>query len=161
MHKNSIMSRVSDGERPQRPSSTVIPDRIWEMLQECWSEDPTRRPTIEDIIDVCMAHTTQNGPPTRPPLTSFSSRSRDNPPSQPTEARTSLQAQISPNCPLMLPNDPLMLPNDPLILLNYPLILPNYPLGLPNYHLDIPYPDYEQFQHPYPTMPQPCQPVES
>ena len=54
-----------------------------------------------------------------------------------------------------------MLPNDPLILLNYPLILPNYPLGLPNYHLDIPYPDYEQFQHPYPTMPQPCQPVES
>ena len=147
MPKNLIISRVSNGERPQRPSSTVIPDRIWEMLQECWSEDPTRRPTIEYIIDVCMAHTTQNGPPTRSPPMNFSSHSRDNPSSQPTEAQISLRAPIPPNRSLILPN--------------YPLILPNYPLVLPDYPLDIHYPDYEQFQYPCPIMPQPCQPVES
>ena len=51
---------VSQGRRPRRPSFAVIPDRIWEMLQACWSRDPTQRPTVEQILVLCMVHAPQD-----------------------------------------------------------------------------------------------------
>ena len=61
MPNHWIMLRVLYGERPQRPSSTEqISDCIWEMLQECWSDDPTQRPTLEHIITMCRIHAGEN-----------------------------------------------------------------------------------------------------
>lgn len=73
---HSIMLGVPCGGRPQRPSSTAIPIRIWEMSQECWSEDPTQRLTVNYITAMCMNRETRNRLPVRLPPVGFSSRSR-------------------------------------------------------------------------------------
>ncbi|EJD07001.1 kinase-like protein [Fomitiporia mediterranea MF3/22] len=31
--------------RPQKPSSTCIPDALWKALERCWDEDASKRPT--------------------------------------------------------------------------------------------------------------------
>jgi len=52
-----VQYKVFCGERPQRPPS--IPDRIWEMLQACWSREPTHRPALERIAVMCGSYETQ------------------------------------------------------------------------------------------------------
>jgi len=42
------MSKVQAGEFPQRPSDG-IPDPIWTFLGECWSSDPTKRPSTAQV----------------------------------------------------------------------------------------------------------------
>ena len=75
-----IIGKVSCGERPRRPSSKLIPDRIWEMLQACWGEDPTQRLTLERIVIMCTIHTAQNPVGTCPlPLRDCPFYFRDNP----------------------------------------------------------------------------------
>lgn len=45
------------GEKPSDPRSTNPPqhswgltDSIWSMMTECWSSDPAKRPSIDDVI---------------------------------------------------------------------------------------------------------------
>ncbi|KAF9653302.1 kinase-like protein [Thelephora ganbajun] len=56
LRNHSIALKVTDGERPRRPSSALISDDIWEMLQACWKEEPIQRPTLEFIISTCVIH---------------------------------------------------------------------------------------------------------
>ena len=60
--QDTVEFRVSHGERPRRPSPTLISDQIWKTLQACWSEEPTQRPTVEFVLIMCAAHPPQNVP---------------------------------------------------------------------------------------------------
>ena len=99
MPNNWIILRVLYGERPQRPSSTEqISDCIWEMLQECWSDDPTQRPTLEHIITMCGIHAGENVVAMYPfLLRSPLFRSGDDSSSSATEARILGFAPLLPN----------------------------------------------------------------
>lgn len=47
VHKYSIPLRVLRGSRPNRPNSGVgkeISDELWELIERCWSGDPSARP---------------------------------------------------------------------------------------------------------------------
>lgn len=50
-----VLIRMQNGDRPHRPTNPEVPlrgldDAMWALLQECWQEDPTHRPTIVDIL---------------------------------------------------------------------------------------------------------------
>ena len=95
-----IRFRVSNGERPPRPSPRVIPDQVWEMLQACWDGDPIQRPKVEHIVTVCMAYAAQDAPAARlPPPTRVSSGSRVRPSSLPVEAQASRRPLAFPHRP--------------------------------------------------------------
>lgn len=40
-----------DGQRPERPNSATngLTDALWELIQECWDDNPSKRPTIEEV----------------------------------------------------------------------------------------------------------------
>ncbi|KAF8207980.1 hypothetical protein K438DRAFT_1814757 [Mycena galopus ATCC 62051] len=44
----AVMWKVMHGERPQRSPS--IPDEIWNLMQDCWKEDPQERLSAEQIV---------------------------------------------------------------------------------------------------------------
>ena len=48
-----VMRKVIEGERPGRPQGKEevwFTDDLWEMLEQCWSPQPERRPTIDAIL---------------------------------------------------------------------------------------------------------------
>ncbi|KAL0060926.1 hypothetical protein AAF712_012262, partial [Marasmius tenuissimus] len=46
-----VISLVSTGIRPGRPSKGWCPDNIWELVEGCWSQDPLQRPRAEELQD--------------------------------------------------------------------------------------------------------------
>lgn len=49
-----VVAKVSDGERPLRPSdketvSRGLDDRLWELLESCW-EEFENRPTMSEVL---------------------------------------------------------------------------------------------------------------
>jgi serine/threonine protein kinase len=44
-----LMMRVAKGERMVRPEK--IPDSLWRLIEVCWHQDPTKRPTFAEIVD--------------------------------------------------------------------------------------------------------------
>ncbi|KAK8886512.1 hypothetical protein M9Y10_041976 [Tritrichomonas musculus] len=45
----SYMRNISKGLRPKRPAN--IPDHYWELIQNCWKQNPQERPTFEEITE--------------------------------------------------------------------------------------------------------------
>ncbi|KAE9399550.1 kinase-like protein [Gymnopus androsaceus JB14] len=50
-HDPAVMLRVMAGERPPRPSGDM-PDRLWNVVQLCWSHIPSERPIMTQVV--CM-----------------------------------------------------------------------------------------------------------
>ena len=46
----TVMRKVLDGERPERPEEVWFADDLWETLEQCWSHHPPARPTVEVIL---------------------------------------------------------------------------------------------------------------
>lgn len=44
----AVMYKVMQGDRPQR--SSRIPDEVWNLMQECWKENPDERPSSEHVV---------------------------------------------------------------------------------------------------------------
>ena len=44
-----------NGRRPPRPDSPELSDRVWEMIEGCWENIPSRRRTITEVITVLDA----------------------------------------------------------------------------------------------------------
>lgn len=43
------MLRVLRGRRPERPKD--IGDAIWKLVESCWNEDPTARPSPHQLVE--------------------------------------------------------------------------------------------------------------
>lgn len=59
----SVVMEVALGRKPERPKAGTntgnttggregieIPDRLWNLLVQCWARDATQRPTIQELI---------------------------------------------------------------------------------------------------------------
>jgi len=49
----TVMRKIVEGERPGRPKgqeAVWFTVDLWEMLEQCWSLEPERRPTIDDVL---------------------------------------------------------------------------------------------------------------
>ncbi|KAJ7914680.1 kinase-like domain-containing protein, partial [Mycena leptocephala] len=44
----AVALKVTAGARPSRPE--IISDGLWSLLQDCWKEDPNKRPKMTEII---------------------------------------------------------------------------------------------------------------
>lgn len=42
------MLQVCDGYRPPRPER--LPDAVWCLIEECWHDDPVRRPPMDVVL---------------------------------------------------------------------------------------------------------------
>ena len=45
-----VISKIMDGERPARPEAQELTDSMWDMVVQCWDQDPARRPTMTEVI---------------------------------------------------------------------------------------------------------------
>jgi hypothetical protein len=43
---NKVMAK----ERPPRPDGQGIPDYLWNLINGCWSHEPTARPSMEKVL---------------------------------------------------------------------------------------------------------------
>ena len=53
-----VMKKIVDGEHPGRPQGEEgvwFTDNLWEILEQCWSSQPERRPTIDTVLQ-CLKH---------------------------------------------------------------------------------------------------------
>ena len=51
-----IVPRVLRGERPKRPEDPEVEkrglnDKLWDLMQRCWSEKADDRPTMAEILE--------------------------------------------------------------------------------------------------------------
>jgi len=49
----AVVSKVMDGERPERPrgrEGARFTDDLWRMLEGCWKPQPEDRPSAEDVL---------------------------------------------------------------------------------------------------------------
>lgn len=51
----AVILSVFQNERPSRPAHPEVSDRVWNMIQKCWNEDPFNRMTAADVVDVLEA----------------------------------------------------------------------------------------------------------
>ncbi|KAJ6506696.1 kinase-like domain-containing protein [Mycena sanguinolenta] len=54
-HTTEVVIRSVKGERPMRPTDVEVvtrglDDKLWALLALCWSTEPTRRPTIQQVL---------------------------------------------------------------------------------------------------------------
>ena len=47
---DAIALAICGGGRPPRPADPAVPDQLWQLMQECWNEDPQLRPTPEEVL---------------------------------------------------------------------------------------------------------------
>lgn len=52
-----VLIRMQSGDRPLRPTDPVVverglDDKLWNLLTMCWVEDPAKRPTIHEVLEV-------------------------------------------------------------------------------------------------------------
>ena len=51
--QQQFFMRIYRGQRPQRPEN--IPDSYWELIQKCWKQNPSDRPTFDVIVEELMS----------------------------------------------------------------------------------------------------------
>lgn len=50
----TVISRIMRGIRPTRPPSGLaseLSDEIWYVMEGCWSTDPSKRPTVNQVAE--------------------------------------------------------------------------------------------------------------
>ena len=47
----TVMRKVLDGERPEKPEEVWFTDDLWGTLKQCWSPHPGTRPTVKAILE--------------------------------------------------------------------------------------------------------------
>ncbi|KAL0566525.1 Rho guanine nucleotide exchange factor [Marasmius crinis-equi] len=50
-HEPAVMLAIMNGTRPSRPESTpVLDDKMWSIIERCWSQAPSDRPTSKALL---------------------------------------------------------------------------------------------------------------
>ncbi len=47
-----IMRLLAKGKRPDRLESPRMADSTWDLIQRCWESIPSKRPTMEQIMEM-------------------------------------------------------------------------------------------------------------
>lgn len=50
----TVLSKVNRGIRPTRPGHETAPeltDHIWAIMQDCWRDVPSDRPTVDEVLE--------------------------------------------------------------------------------------------------------------
>ena len=76
----AVMYQLSRGNKPKRPSSPLIEDRQWELIERCWSSVDDR-PCTEDVVS-SLQQFLRSFPPPLPLLDMFRLLSHSSPPPQ-------------------------------------------------------------------------------
>jgi hypothetical protein len=42
--------KITNGERPPRPTNPLLTDEIWAMTRECWNQRPESRPGMSTVL---------------------------------------------------------------------------------------------------------------
>lgn len=70
LRDSTVMLKTMSGDRPVRPSESSPPWKewgltgdIWSLMQECWKEEPTQRPSVGRVIERLHFMLTQDGRP--------------------------------------------------------------------------------------------------
>ena len=50
-HVIDVQRKVMDGEHPERPNEACFTDDLWGTLEQCWSPQPERRPTVAVVLE--------------------------------------------------------------------------------------------------------------
>ncbi|KAJ3906319.1 kinase-like domain-containing protein [Lentinula edodes] len=56
-HDPAVMLRVMAEERPERstdPFGRIMPDRLWDITQVCWSHNPLDRSSMTQVVELMM-----------------------------------------------------------------------------------------------------------
>lgn len=61
-HDADVARLVIQGERPSRPLGDGVPDRLWDLMHDCWLATPTERPKMHVVLnrlddDLCRSRT--------------------------------------------------------------------------------------------------------
>jgi len=62
----TVVRKVLEGEHPGRPEGAEgmwFTDDLWEMLEQCWSHHPERRPNIEAVLECLERVSAAHHPP--------------------------------------------------------------------------------------------------
>ena len=54
---SQILQLVANGKRPVQLGSPPIDDAVWNVIQHCWLQDPSRRPMMKQIVKAGMMFT--------------------------------------------------------------------------------------------------------
>jgi Protein tyrosine and serine/threonine kinase len=49
----AVIGRILRGRRPERPEESRklgLSDNVWNMVEACWSKDPSLRPTVSEVV---------------------------------------------------------------------------------------------------------------
>eukprot|EP01116_Phalansterium_solitarium_P002641 TRINITY_DN1278_c1_g1_i2.p1 TRINITY_DN1278_c1_g1~~TRINITY_DN1278_c1_g1_i2.p1 ORF type:complete len:431 (-),score=86.43 TRINITY_DN1278_c1_g1_i2:460-1752(-) len=61
---NHVMLRQLEGyAHPERPKRISYPDELWNLLLDCWAEEPTSRPSFDDLCTRVESIVALVGPP--------------------------------------------------------------------------------------------------
>ena len=52
-----ILQQVINGKRPVRRDIPPIDDGVWNVIQDCWLQDASRRPMMKQIVKAGMMFT--------------------------------------------------------------------------------------------------------
>jgi hypothetical protein len=56
MHDARVIIFIISGGRPQREEYMNVEPDLWEKIETCWDEDPTRRPSMTEVYQVLVSY---------------------------------------------------------------------------------------------------------
>ena len=58
---------ITQGRRPQRPTHPYATGKMWKLIQQCWDENPSKRPQVQEALGILLASLVSH-PIWRPPV---------------------------------------------------------------------------------------------
>jgi len=55
-----VVDWVRDGKRPPRKSHPPLGDEAWNLIERCWGQDPIKRPSTDDVVDIMISWRRKN-----------------------------------------------------------------------------------------------------
>ncbi|KIL63432.1 hypothetical protein M378DRAFT_79770, partial [Amanita muscaria Koide BX008] len=49
-----ILKQVTQKKRPGRLDQPTLSDEEWKFVKRCWRHEPTKRPTMEDVVEIML-----------------------------------------------------------------------------------------------------------
>jgi len=50
-----VVQEIKEGKRPPRKPNPPLEDEAWNLIERCWDQDPIKRPSIDDVVDIMIS----------------------------------------------------------------------------------------------------------